>query len=24
VDLNQTTGEITPSGNVRLIVEDIK
>lgn len=24
VDLNQTTGEISPHGNVRLTVEDIK
>jgi lipopolysaccharide assembly outer membrane protein LptD (OstA) len=24
VDLNQTTGEISPRGNVRLTIEDIK
>jgi lipopolysaccharide assembly outer membrane protein LptD (OstA) len=24
VDLNQTTGDITPRGNVRLTIEDIK
>jgi lipopolysaccharide assembly outer membrane protein LptD (OstA) len=24
VDINQTTGEISPRGNVRLIVDDIK